>query len=118
MNDREGISVFPVSDDFQKRLEEMSRYHGRGGGGNDGGMEPRIARLEALAERSGNDLSEIRQDMRDSRDRLIRLEEKVSHLPTKTSIFIAASAIVGAAGTIMALLIAYQDFLKGLAVGG
>lgn len=38
-----------------------------GGGGNDGGMEPRIARLEAAAEYIQRDIADIKHDVREIR---------------------------------------------------
>ncbi|WP_372422654.1 hypothetical protein [Salinarimonas chemoclinalis] len=47
------------------------------------------------------DVGELRTDMRDVRDRLTRLEERVSHLPTKSwSIMIAAALITIGVGIV------------------
>ena len=78
------------------------------GGPYDGDMEPRIARLEAHAEHAQTDLSALKVDMREVRDRLARLEEKVSHLPGKGFIVGSTAATL----TLIGLLIAYQSQIQ------
>jgi hypothetical protein len=76
---------------------------GGGGDGNGEGMEPRIARIEAFLDVIRNEVVALRSDGRDARDRLIRLEERVAHLPSKGFIFSIAMAIVGGLTAIIVL---------------
>lgn len=81
-------------------------------GGNSGDMEPRLARLEAHMEHAQSDLTGLKGDVRDIRDRLARLEEKVSHLPGK-------GFIVGSTVTTLALitaLIAFQEQVQAFLI--
>jgi hypothetical protein len=52
-----------------------------------------VAKLQSDGEYARRDLTELRTDMRDLRDRMARLEVKVEHLPTKEFI---VSVVVGA----------------------
>lgn len=77
----------------------------------DDPMEARVAKLETTIGYIERDVSEMRSDMKDVRDRLGRLETNVSHLPSKGFIWTAvllALAVVGALtalqGQIQALL--------------
>lgn len=85
-----------------------------GTGGNSGDMEARIARLEAHAEHAQADLSALKGDTRDVRDRLTRLEVKVDHLPGKGFIVVAATAGITLISAVIGLAVAYQDFLANL----
>lgn len=93
---------------------ERRALKGGDDGGMSGGMEHRIARLEAHAEHAQTDLSDLKQDMRDVRDRLRGLEVKVEHLPSKGFIAVAVSAGIGLTSAVITLAVAYQDFLAGL----
>lgn len=59
--------------DFTSRLEALGRrvegsaVDGRGGGGDDGGMEARIAKLEAQVENLRSDVAEVKGDVRELR---------------------------------------------------
>ena len=68
------MSVINIESHRGKKL--MSGSDGPGGGG----MEYRITRLE-------DDVTEIKTDMKDLRDRLSRIEGIVSKLPTMMDIF-------------------------------
>ena len=50
-----------VTDKNRERL--AGRFDGDGGGGNNGDMEARIAKLEALAEKTSERLAAIEKDM-------------------------------------------------------
>lgn len=50
-------------------IDSPGLAHG-GGGGNNGGMEARIAKLEAASEHVVRELSELRQDIREVRQSL------------------------------------------------
>lgn len=67
------------------------------GGGTFDGMEARVARLEASAAHLERDMGEVRADTRDIRDRLVRIEERLAHLP-------GAAQLWGAGATIVALI--------------
>ncbi|KHQ51231.1 hypothetical protein [Mameliella alba] len=76
-------------------------------------MEARVAKLEATAEHMRADLSDLKSDARDLRDRMRTVEVKIDHLPSKG--FIVSSVLV--ALTVIAALIGYaqkiQAFLPG-----
>lgn len=74
-----------------------------GGGGTFDGMEGRVAKLETLMDVVRTDVGALKSDVRDVRDRLIRLEEKVAHLPSK-------GFIVTAITTALALITAITLF--------
>jgi hypothetical protein len=51
---------------FAYRLEKIeSKLDGGGGGSNNGGMEARVAKLEAIAEASDRRLTQIEGDLRE-----------------------------------------------------
>ncbi|MEM5541779.1 hypothetical protein WNY61_03420 [Sulfitobacter sp. AS92] len=95
---------------FLKREHELS--HGDGGG--DGGMIERIVKLESAMDHVQRDVTDLRGDMKDVRDRLKGLEVKVDHLPSKGFI---VSAVLAALAVIAALL-TYQDKLQALLNAG
>lgn len=74
---------------------------GSGGGGTFDGMEARVSKLETLMDVVRTDVGTLKTDVRDVRDRLIRLEERVTHLPTKGW---AVGAIVTLVGLITAVV--------------
>jgi len=93
---------------LKSRLENLER--GANGGSGGGGMDARLAKLEANVSFIEKSLGETRTDVRDIRDRTIRLEEKVNHLPSK-------GFIVTVVATVFALLTAaiiFQDKLSVL----
>lgn len=71
-----------------------------GGGDSSGGME-RVAKLETLMDVVRTDIAGLKTDVRDVRDRLIRLEERVNHLPSKGFIVTATSATLALIGAIV-----------------
>lgn len=82
-----------------------------GGGGTSGGMEARIAKLEADMEYVRRDVGDLRGDMRDVRDRLGRLEERVGHLPSKGFVVTATTASLA----LLTALVVFQGKLQALA---
>ena len=78
----------------EKRVVQFPQ---RSGGGGMDGFEPRIAALEATTSAMRDDVSDLKTEMRDVRDRLSRLEVKVDHLPTKEYIgrFVVAAMSAG-----------------------
>ena len=76
---------------------------GGGGNGTSDGMEARVAKIEAFLETIRSEVAALRTNGRDVRDRLIRLEERVAHLPSKGFIFTTAIAIVGGLTAIIVL---------------
>lgn len=53
--------------ELQRAVDAEPPIAKRGGGGNNGGMEARIAKLEATVEHINRDLSEIKADLKDAR---------------------------------------------------
>lgn len=92
--------------------EPLLRQSLKGGGGNGtiGGMEARVAKIEAFMDVIRTEVAALRSDGRDLRDRLIRLEERVAHLPSKGFIFSTAVAIV----TGLTAIIVLQEKLRHL----
>ncbi|MBW3098653.1 hypothetical protein [Pseudohoeflea coraliihabitans] len=68
------------------------------------GLEARVASLEAYTDAIRSDVAAIKPDVKDSRERLVRIEERVSALPTKGYI---NTAVVGAI-TLIGAFIAFQ----------
>jgi hypothetical protein len=71
-----------------------------------------IAKLQGDGEYIKRDLGEVRGDIRDARDRLTRLEERVTHLPGKGFIVIVVTTgliIVGGFATVVTSL---QNYLS------
>jgi hypothetical protein len=81
---------------------------GDGGGASGSGMEARVAKLEAHLEHVMGDVSSLKADVRDVRDRLPKIETKLDHLPGKG--FIATVTLVTLA--IVAALIAFQNSIQ------
>lgn len=90
--------------------------HGGDGGGTSDGMLERVAKLEANVEALQRDVTDVRSDMKDVRDRLGKLEVKVDHLPSKAFVF-SVYAVVSA---LLAAIMLFQSQLQqilGLAAG-
>ena len=79
-----------------------SLKHG-GGGGTSGGMEARLAKLEAHMEHVLADVSALKADVGKLKTDMATLVERVSHLPTK-------GFIVSATLTTLAMLTALTAF--------
>ena len=97
------------------RLREAARAgpedlpRGGGGGTSGGGMEPRIASLEAHAENLRTEVGKLAG----LPVQVARLEERIANLPTKSFIVTATSAIIGA----ITLLTAFSEKIHAL-IGG
>jgi hypothetical protein len=70
----------------------------------------RIAKLETLMDVVRSDLGALKSDMRDMRERMVRLEERVSHLPTKGWAVGALVTMLGLVGTLVTLAPKLQAF--------
>ncbi|MQB37635.1 hypothetical protein DXT97_12615 [Agrobacterium tumefaciens] len=84
-----------------------------GDGGNNGGMDGRIAKLEADMEYVKRDVSELRTDMRDVRDRAVKIEERMA---TKTFVF----SVYGIVSALIAAITLFQGQIQqflGIATG-
>lgn len=69
-----------------------------GGGGGMNGLEPRVAKLEAHMEHVLETTRSTASDMKNARERLATLEEKVDHLPSKEYIVktvVGTGAVLG-----------------------
>jgi hypothetical protein len=66
-------------------------------------MLTEIAKLQSDGEYTKRDLGEMRTDMRDVRDRLARLEERIGHLPGKGFIVIVVTTSLVIAGGLFAI---------------
>ena len=73
-------------------------------------MESRVAKLEALTDVVRTDVGALKADVRDVRDRVIRLEEKVNHLPSKGFIVTATTAPLA----LLAAIVLLQGKLQSL----
>ena len=73
-------------------------------------MEARIAKLEAAVEHVIQDVTELRSDNKDVRDRLRTVEVKIDHLPGKGFI---VTALLGAIAVITTLA-AYADTIRAI----
>jgi len=69
-----------------------------GGESTSGGVEARVARVEAHIEHILTDLSALKADIRDIRGRLAKIEARLYHLPTKDFVVIAAIVTIGLIG--------------------
>jgi len=68
-----------------------------------------IAKLQSEGEHTKTHLGEVRIDIRDLRDRMARLEERVSHLPSKGFIVVVVTTALVISGgflTVMPRLLA------------
>lgn len=96
------VHELKVPRDALDRLDRISA------GGDGGGFDGRLSRLEAHLERAQADLRELAADAKDTRERLIKIEEKVSHLPGKGFIV----SVVLSCLALFAALAAFQDVIR------
>lgn len=92
------------------RLRTTEALKSSGGGGTFDGMEPRVAKLEAMAEHMTADVGQLKADMRDVRDRAAVIDVKVDHLPGKG--FIVASVVISLA--IVAALVGFAQNIQAM----
>lgn len=84
----------PFVAEYTRRAEQSVRaangqpIDGDGGGPHDSGMEARVARLE-------EDMKEVKQVLGRLEPMLIRMDERLNHLPDKTFVVTTVVAIVG-----------------------
>ena len=71
-------------------------------------IESRLSKLEIQVEHISHDVSSLEVDTKDVRDRAIRIEERVSHLPS----FLQMVSMLAALLALIAALTLYQDNLK------
>jgi hypothetical protein len=72
----------------------------RGSGRDHDILHVEIAKIQSDGEYLKRDLGEMRTDMRDIRDRMATLEERVRHFPSKVAVVTTALLIAGALTTI------------------
>lgn len=85
-----------------------------GGGGNSGGMEARIAKLEVTVEHIDRNVARMAPDLANVRERMGVLEERVAHLPGKGFIVVALLTSLA----VVAALIAFSDQISALVSAG
>ena len=90
-----------------KRMAKPTALSSGGGGGTSGGMEPRIAKLEAHMEHVLDELKKLAPVP----ERLARIEERVSHLPTKDELGSKLRNWVGGAVAFLSLVTVAAKFL-------
>ncbi|MRG66463.1 hypothetical protein GH789_14395 [Rhizobium pusense] len=108
--DRDIFARFTEAAEAAKREADL---RGGGNGGNNGGMEARLAKLEADMEYVKRDVSELRTDMRDVRDRAVKIEERMA---TKTFVF----SVYGIVSALIAAITLFQGQIQqflGIATG-
>jgi ElaB/YqjD/DUF883 family membrane-anchored ribosome-binding protein len=96
-----------VDDAYLRQREAEERLRSGGGGGTSGGMEERVAKLEATLEHAKRDISELRADVKTMSTDVATLKENVRHLPTKPWMFQALGALLVAITAAVALLIRF-----------
>lgn len=86
----------------------------RSSGGNGGGMEVRIARLESDVDHLKTDVSQVKLDVREIRTDVgalrvdvATLKENVRHLPTKVWIGTVMAGMVAAIGGLVAIIVRF-----------
>lgn len=86
-------------------------YSDDGDGGNIDGMEARVAKLESSVSHIERDMGELRTDMREMRtdirgvrETLVRLDERISHMPGRGELWGVGLAIVALLLAALALL--------------
>lgn len=62
--------IYPSFADLEAAITNLERFDDHGGGGNNGGMEARVAKLEASVEHIQQDLAELKTDTRAIRDKV------------------------------------------------
>lgn len=94
-----------------------------GGGGNDGGMEARVAKLESDVSHIQADVGEVRSDLRSVSERLRSVEvdiasikERLSHMPTTVQMWVAVAAVTIPVGGVMVGILTWvlQNMLQPL----
>jgi hypothetical protein len=76
-------------------------------------MEARVAKLEATIDHMRTDVSDLKRDARDLRDRMRAVEVKIDHLPSKGFIVSALMTALLAIGVLIGYAGKIQSFLPG-----
>jgi len=71
-----------------------------------------VGKLQNDGEHIQNLLGEVRADVKDARDRLVRLETNVSHLPGKGFIVVVVTSALLIGGAIASALFGLQSYLS------
>ena len=71
-----------------------------------------IAKLQSASEYTNRDVAELRLDVRDVRDRLARLEERVAHLPGKGFIIVVVTTTLLIMGGLITIAPKLQALLQ------
>jgi hypothetical protein len=86
------------ADEEMARIRESLKTKGTsGGGGGDGMLEERVKRIEV-------DLTELRVDMKNVRDRLAKMEGEISRLPGYPGLFVICGTLVALVGLMVRFL--------------
>ncbi|MBB5663226.1 hypothetical protein GGE68_001402 [Rhizobium leguminosarum] len=93
----------PYSRFDSAKVFDLTPGYKDGGGSGGGELEARLAKLESDVGYVKRDVGELRSDMRDTRDRTVKIEALVGHLPSKAFVF-------GAYGVVGALIVAITLF--------
>lgn len=75
----------------------------RGSGRDSDILHVEMAKIQSDAEYLKRDLGEVRTDMRDIRDRMATLEERVRHLPSKEFIVVVVTTSLLIGGGLMTI---------------
>lgn len=89
-----------VTEEYMARKLQEGALQNGSGGGTSGGMEARVAKLEAHMEHVRSDISKLADVPAD----LATLKERITHLPSKGFIVTATVGAIGAATALMAFL--------------
>lgn len=94
--------------------DEQAPLRNGGGGGTSGGMEARLARLEADMDHVKRDVGDLRSDVRvvmsgveGLRTSAGVIDEKLKHVATIGQMWVAAIGIVAALGGVVALIVRF-----------
>lgn len=77
-------------------------------------MNERIAKLETLMDVVRGDVSDLKKDVREVRETVARLDERVKHLPTKGWAVGAVVTLVGLIGALVTLAPKLQAYFGTL----
>jgi len=88
------------------RAEEAA-LKGGGGGGTPGGMEGRVAKLEADVDHLKRVADRMDTRLERHTELLAAIDERTKHLPTKPYIFACVGATIAAIGVIVALIVRF-----------
>ena len=83
--------------ELERRMESLPKG---GGDGTSGGMESRVAKLEKIADKLADQVTELRVDMG-------IVKTNIDHLPSKGFIFAVAAGLLAASSTVVALVVRF-----------